>query len=124
VRTTVSEIVYEPGVPRKPHIRPTDQIIVFLDECEYERTRFGDRREEPTRKRKAGEIIWHDRSELAPQLVNKGSKAYRTLLIELKDGGQVDCHASNRPPVIGTGMMGAAGIALTLALGGVRGNES
>ena len=87
VRTTVSEIVYEPGVPRKPHIRPTDQVIVFLDECEYERT-DAVTGEKTTRKRKPGEVIWHDRSELAPQLVNKGAKAYRTLLIELKDGGK------------------------------------
>ena len=83
----MSEIVYEPGVPRKTHIRPTDQVIVFLDDCEYERTdaKTG---EKTTRKRKSGEIIWHDRSEIAPQLVNTGGKAYRTLLIELKDGGK------------------------------------
>lgn len=87
VRAKVSEIVYEPGVPRKPHIRPTDQIIVFLDDCEYERTdsKTG---EKTTRKRKSGEVIWHDRSENAPQLVNIGSKPYRSLLIELKDGGK------------------------------------
>ena len=87
VRARVSEIVYEPGVARNPHIRPTDQIIVFLDDCEYERTdpKTG---EKTTRKRKSGEIIWHDRSELAPTLVNKGSKPYRTLLIELKEGGK------------------------------------
>ncbi len=87
VRVTVSEIVYEPGTPRNPHIRPTDEVIVFLDDCEYERTdpKTG---EKTTRKRKSGEVIWHDRSELAPTLVNKGSKAYRTLLIELKDGGK------------------------------------
>lgn len=87
VRVTVSEILYEPGVPRKPHIRPTDQVIVFLDDCEYERTdsKTG---EKTVRKRKSGEIIWHDRSENAPQLVNLGSKPYRTLLIELKDGGK------------------------------------
>jgi hypothetical protein len=87
VRATVSEILYEPGVPRKPHLRPTDQIIVFLDECEYERT-DAVTGEKTTRRRKAGEVIWHDRTELAPQLVNKGSKAYRTLLIEFKDGGR------------------------------------
>jgi hypothetical protein len=87
VRATVSEIVYEPGVARNPHIRPTDQVIVFLDDCEYERTdpKTGER---TARKRKSGEVIWHDRSEMAPTLVNKGSRAYRTLLIELKDGGK------------------------------------
>ena len=87
VRATVSEILYEPGVPRKPHIRPTDQIIVFLDDCEYERTDSATG-EKTTRKRKSGEVITHDRSEIAPTLVNKGTKAYRTLLIELKDGGK------------------------------------
>ena len=87
VRATVSEVLYEPGVPRKPHIRPTDQIIVFVDDCEYERMDpvTG---EKTIRKRKAGEVIWHDRSELAPQLVNTGSKPYRSLLIELKDSGK------------------------------------
>ena len=87
VRATVSEILYEPGVPRKPHIRPTDQIIVFLDDCEYERTDAATG-EETTRKRKSGEVITHDRSEMAPALLNKGTKSYRTLLIELKDGGK------------------------------------
>ena len=36
-RITASEVVYEPGKPREPYIRPTDQVIVFLDECTYER---------------------------------------------------------------------------------------
>jgi len=85
VRVKVSEVTYDPGVPRKPHIRPTDQVIVFLDECAYERTdpKTG---EKTVRKRKSGEVIWHDRSELAPQLVNVGQKPYRSLLIELKEG--------------------------------------
>jgi len=37
------------------------------------------------RRRKAGETIWHDRSEDAPVLKNLGTKSYRTLVIELKD---------------------------------------
>jgi hypothetical protein len=87
VRVRVSEVTYDPGVPREPHIRPTDQVIVFLDECEYERTDpvTG---EKTARKRKSGEVIWHDRSEKAPRLVNLGSKPYRSLLIELKEGGR------------------------------------
>ena len=84
VRARVSEIVYEPGVPRKTHIRPTDEVIVFLEDCAYERTdpKTG---EKTIRKRAAGEVIWHDRAEIAPQLVNTGSKPYRTLLIEFKE---------------------------------------
>lgn len=84
VRAKVTEVTYEPGVPRARYLRPTDQIIVFLDDCEYERTdsKTG---EKTTRKRKSGEVIWHDRAEDAPVLLNKGSKPYRTLVIELKE---------------------------------------
>ena len=84
VRAKVTEVTYEPGVPRPRYLRPTDQIIVFLDDCEYERvdSKTG---EKAIRKRKSGEIIWHDRAEDAPVLTNKGSKPYRTLVIELKD---------------------------------------
>jgi hypothetical protein len=83
VRAKVTEVTYEPGVPRPRYLRPTDQIIVFLDDCEYERldSKTG---EKTIRKRKAGEIIWHDRAEDAPVLTNKGSKPYRTLVVELK----------------------------------------
>jgi len=79
----VSEIVHEPGEARENHIRPTNQVIVFLDDCRYERTdpKTG---EKSVRERKSGEVIWHDRGETAPVLRNLGSKAYRTLLIELK----------------------------------------
>ena len=82
-KVKVSEVVYEPGAPRARHLRASDQVIVFLEDCEYERTdsKTG---EKAIRTRKAGEVIWHDRGEDAPVLVNKGQKAYRTLLIEIK----------------------------------------
>lgn len=82
-RVTASEVVYEPGKPREPYIRPTDQVIVFLDECAYERT-DSKTKEKTIRKRKSGEVIWHDKGEDAPQLVNVGTKPFRTLVIELK----------------------------------------
>ena len=82
-RVKVSEIVYEPGKPRNRYIRPTDQVIVFLEDCKYQRTdsKTG---EKTVRERKAGEVIYHDRGEDAPVLINLGTKPYRTLLIELK----------------------------------------
>jgi hypothetical protein len=82
-RVKVSTITYAPGVPRERHIRPTDQVIVFLDDCKYQRTdsKTG---EKTVRERKSGEVIWHDKGEDAPVLINAGSKPYRTLLIELK----------------------------------------
>lgn len=81
-RTKVTEIVYEPGVPRARHIRQTDQVIVFLDDCRYERidSKTG---EKTVRERKSGEVLWHDKGEDAPVLTNLGTKAYRTLLIEM-----------------------------------------
>ena len=82
-RITASEVVYEPGKPREPYIRPTDQMIVFLDECTYERL-DSQTKEKTIRQRKQGEVIWHNKGEDAPQLVNLGTKPFRTLVIELK----------------------------------------
>ena len=82
-RVRVTEVTYLPGGPRDRYIRPTDQVIVFLEDCRYERidSKTG---EKTVRERKAGEVIWHDRGEDAPVLINVGSKPYRTLTIELK----------------------------------------
>ena len=81
-RVKVTELIYEPGVPRERYIRPTDQIIVFLDDCRYERmdSKTGER---TIRERKSGEVIWHDKGEDAPRLINLGAQPYRTLVIEL-----------------------------------------
>ncbi len=83
VRARISEVTYLPGAPRDRYLRPTDQIIVFLDDCRYERvdSKTG---EKTVRERKSGDVIWHDRMEDAPRLTNLGSKPYRTLGIELK----------------------------------------
>lgn len=82
-RVKISEVVYEPGVPRERYIRPSDQVIVFLDDCEYERTDSETHAKE-TRSRKSGDVIWHNKGEDAPVLKNLGAKQYRTLVIELK----------------------------------------
>ena len=82
-RVKVTNVTYAPGVARERYIRPTDQVIVFLDDCKYQRTdsKTG---EKTVRERKSGEVIWHDKGEDAPVLVNLGAKPYRTLVIELK----------------------------------------
>lgn len=82
-RVKVTEVVYEPGVPRERYTRPTDQVIVFLDDCRYERIDSATKAK-TVRERKSGEVIWHDKGEDAPVLTNLGSKSYRTLTIELK----------------------------------------
>lgn len=82
-RVRVKELVYQPGVARERYIRPTDQIIVFLDDSKYQRIDSATK-EKTVRERKSGDIIWHDKGEDAPVLTNLGTKPYRTLVIELK----------------------------------------
>ena len=82
-RVKISEVVYAPGTPRERYIRPTDQVIVFLDDCRYERT-DSETNEKAIRERKSGDVIFHHKGEDAPVLINQGSKPYRTLVIELK----------------------------------------
>jgi hypothetical protein len=82
-KVKISEVTYNPGVPRERYIRPTDQVIVFLDESKYER-KDSTTGEKTIRTRKPGEVIWHDKGEDAPVLTNLGTKPYRTLTIELK----------------------------------------
>ena len=82
-KVKVIEMIYPPGVPRERYVRPHDQVIVFLDDCRYERT-YPKTGEKTVRERKSGDVIWHDKGEDAPQLVNQGSKPYRTIVVELK----------------------------------------
>jgi hypothetical protein len=82
-RVKVTMTTHMPGVSRERYIRAGDQVIVFLDDCKYQRTdsKTG---EKTIRTRKSGEVIWHDKGEDAPVLVNMGSKPYRSLTVELK----------------------------------------
>ena len=82
-RVRVTGMRYEPGVPRERFIRASDQIIVFLDDCRYQRIDSATH-EKTVRERKSGEVIWHDKGEDAPVLINLGKSAYRTLVIEMK----------------------------------------
>lgn len=81
-KVRVKEVLYEPGVPRERYIRPTDQVIVFLDDSKYERIDSATK-ERTVRERKSGDVIWHDKGEDAPVLKNLGAKPYRTLVVEL-----------------------------------------
>ncbi len=82
-RVNVVETTYLPGIPRERYTRATDQVIVFLDNCKYSR-KDSATGEVTVRERKAGEVLWHDKGEDAPVLINLGSAPYRTLTIELK----------------------------------------
>ena len=82
-RVQVTEVTSAPGAVRERGVRAHDQVIVFLDDCRYERTdpKSGAK---SVQERKSGDVIWHTQGEDAPQLVNKGNKPYRTVVIELK----------------------------------------
>jgi len=82
-RVRVTEVTAAAGSVRERGVRETDQIIVFLDDCRYERTDPGTG-QKTVRERKSGDLIWHGKGEDAPQLVNAGPQPYRTLVIELK----------------------------------------
>ncbi len=81
-RVTVTEITALPKSVREAYTRPSDQIIVFIDEADYESTDAAGKK--IVKHRVPGEIVWHNKGEAAPTLVNKGKKAYRNLVIALK----------------------------------------
>src|SRR5712692_5268149 len=81
-RVTVTEVTMAPGVRREPYTRPTDQIIVFIDNASYEATDSDGKKQ--ARRRAAGEIVWHNKGEAAPLLVNTGQKPYRNLVVTFK----------------------------------------
>lgn len=82
-RLTLTEYTFQPGVPIKVKPRAHDQLVLFLDDCRYERT-------DPSsglkslRVRKAGEFIWYDRGGDSATVLNVGSAPFRLMLIELK----------------------------------------
>src|ERR1700722_4133344 len=82
-RVHVTEVISPPEALRERGVRAHDQVIVFLDDCRYERTdpQTGAK---TIQERKSGDVIWHTQGEDAPQLVNKSGKPYRTVVIELK----------------------------------------
>jgi hypothetical protein len=82
-RVRITELDYVPGSPRAKSIRPADQVIVFLDDSRYERI-DPDTGAKEVRTRKSGDVIWHNKGEVAPVLTNLGKQEYRTLVIELK----------------------------------------
>jgi hypothetical protein len=82
-RVRVTQLDYLPGTPREKSVRAADQVIVFLDDSRYERIDPVTGAKE-VRTRKSGDVIWHDKGEIAPVLTNLGRQTYRTLVIELK----------------------------------------
>ena len=81
-RIEVTEVTLAPSARREAYTRPTDQLIVFLDEARYQAIDASGKIED--RKRAVGDIVWHDKGDAAPVLVNTGAKPYRNLVIAFK----------------------------------------
>ena len=81
-RVAVTEYSYAAQSKRTPYTRETDQVIVFLDDAEYDATDAKGVTQHKFRKR--GEIVWHDKGEIAPTLVNSTKKPFRNVVIALK----------------------------------------
>jgi hypothetical protein len=81
-KVLVREMVYEMDAQRPAHQRQNDQVIVFVNDAQYEVV-YPDGKKE-TRTRKAGEVIWHSRGETAPNQTNTGRNRYRTIVVNLK----------------------------------------
>ena len=81
-KVLVREIVYDKDARRTSHQRQNDQVIVFVDDAKYEVVNQDGTKE--TRTRKAGDVIWHNRGETAPNLANIGASRYRTIVVNLK----------------------------------------
>jgi len=77
----VTRIEYGEKSVRPPHVRPRNQVIVFIDDARYQVSYQNVKTE--TRNRKSGDIIWHLQGEEAPTLTNLGGK-YRTVVVNLK----------------------------------------
>jgi hypothetical protein len=82
-KVRVTEVTSPVRGIRERGVRATDQVIVFLDDCRYERVDPATG-EKTIRERKSGDVIWHDKGEDAPQLTNAGARPYRTIVVELK----------------------------------------
>lgn len=82
-RVEVIERSIPPGGERVPYVRPADQVIVFLNDAEYERI-DAQTGETIVRRRKGGDVIWHDKGENAPKLVNVGDEPFRSLIIQIR----------------------------------------
>jgi hypothetical protein len=80
-KVLVTEVVYEKNARRPTHQRQNDQVIVFLNNAQYEVV-YPDGKKE-LRDRKAGDVIWHGRGEIAPNLTNTASQ-YRTIVVNPK----------------------------------------
>jgi hypothetical protein len=81
-RVTVRAVTMPPGAQREARPRPTDELVLFYEEAHYQATDAAGK--VAPRDRKPGEVVWHNKGELAPTLSNPGAKPVRYFSISLK----------------------------------------
>jgi hypothetical protein len=81
-RVAVKEITLAPGASRASRMRETDELVLFYAESHYQAV-TPEGKTEP-RDRKPGTVVWHKKGEVAPTLVNRGTKPVHYYSISLK----------------------------------------
>jgi hypothetical protein len=81
-RVAVSVVDLPPGARRPGRTRPTDELVLFCEESHYQVVDAQGHAE--SRDRMPGTVVWHDKGDLAPALVNPGPKPVRLYSVSLK----------------------------------------
>jgi hypothetical protein len=81
-RVAVTVIDMAPGAQRSGRTRPTDELVLFCEEAHYQAVDAQGHRE--ARDRKPGAVVYHQKGELAPTLVNTSDRAVHYYGISLK----------------------------------------
>ncbi len=81
-RVAVKEITLAPGASRPTRTRDTDELVLFYAESRYQAV-TPEGKTEP-RHRLPGAVVWHKKGEIAPTLVNNGSKPVHYFSVSIK----------------------------------------
>ena len=81
-RVAVKVIDLPPGARRPGRTRPTDELVLFCDEAHYQAVSADGKTE--ARDRTPGTAVWHSKGDVAPTLINSGSKPVHYYSISIK----------------------------------------
>ena len=75
--------IFDSKTPLPDSILAARQKTLLGFDSRYERV-DPDNGQKTVRTRKSGDVIWHNKGEVSPQLTNLGKQTYRTIVVELK----------------------------------------
>jgi hypothetical protein len=81
-RVTVRDVTMAPGARRPSRTRPTDELVFFCEESHYQAIDAQGKTE--PRDRLPGTVVFHNKGEQAPTLVNNSPKPIHYFSISLK----------------------------------------